>query len=435
MVSEATHNSTAPAAEKHVGFFRQSGWLMIANMVGGAMAMGVHFLNKKIPAAEYSIFGTLLMVTAFLPTMPLQMIFAQQTASALALGRERQIAAMIRRASFGIGALWLLLVGGVLLFHGQIMKAWELPSVVPLGVTMLAVLVALLGPLYTGVLQGKQDFLWMGWAGLGAAAGRVGIAAVLVLVFAGGATGMMLGAFLGIGVGFMITLWRSRDLWTLPGEAFDGKTLWRQIAPLILGFGVCQFMFTTDTMYAKAFFSGDEMKHYVAAGTLSRALLWLVLPLAAVMFPKLVHSSAKSEKSNLFGLVILGTAVLAIGGALGLWVLGPWVVRIVYKPEDVAGTVALLPWYTGAMIPLALANVMANDLLARAKFKAVPWMTLVGVGYAITLPLLLKQFPGRMEVVLQTLAGFNVLLLAVCAWFSWRTPPITPTQSSPAACS
>ena len=420
MLSEVSSRPSATSAEKPVSFFRQSGWLMIANIAGGALAMGVHFLNKKIPAAEYSLFGTLLMVTAFLPTMPLQMVFAQQTASALAQRREGQLAATIRLASLGIIVLWLFLAVGVLLARGPIMRAWELPSATPLVVTMLAVLVALLGPLYTGLLQGKQDFLWMGWAAIGAAAGRVGIAAVLVLAFGGGATGMMLGAFLGVTLGLLIALWRSRDLWTRAGAVFDGKRLWRQIGPLILGFGVCQFMFTTDTMYAKAFFSGEEMKRYVAAGTLSRALLWLVLPLAAVMFPKLVHSSAKSEKSNLFGLVILGTAVLSIGGAIGLWVLGPWVVKIVYRPEDVAGTVALLPWYTGAMIPLALANVIANDLLARGKFKAVPWMTVVGIGYAITLPLLLKQFPGRMEVVLQTLAGFNVLLLLVCAWFTFR---------------
>lgn len=424
MISEGTQNPLAAPGEKPASFFRQSGWLMIANIIGGALALGVHFLNKKIPDTEYSIFGTLLMVTAFLPTMPLQMVFAQQTASALALGRQRQLAATIRRASFGIIGVWILMAVGVLLFHQQIMKAWELPSTTPLVVTLLAVLVALLAPLFTGVLQGKQDFLWMGWSAIGAALGRVGIAAVLVLAFAGGATSMLLGAFLGIGAGLVIALWRSRDLWSLPGAAFDGKALWRQIGPLILGFGVCQFMFTTDTMYAKAFFSGDEMKRYVAAGTLSRALLWLVLPLAAVMFPKLVHSSAKSEKTNLFGLVIFGTAVLAIGGAIGLWVLGPVVVKIIYKPEDVPGTVALLPWYTGAMIPLALANVMANDLLARARFAVVPWMTVVSVGYAVTLPLLLKQFPGRMEVVLQTLAGFNVLLLAICAWFTWRKPTI-----------
>ncbi|MCO5051772.1 MAG: hypothetical protein M9920_05670 [Verrucomicrobiae bacterium] len=422
MASEAPVPAKTQSADSSGNFFRQSGWLMLANIIGGILALGVHFLNKRISASEYSIFGTLLMVTAFLPTLPLQMVFAQQTASALALGRQRQLAATIRRASAGIIGVWLLIAVMVLSFHSQIQRAWELPGVWPLIVTLLAVLVALLAPLYTGVLQGKQDFLWMGWSAVGAALGRIVIAAVLVLAFAGGATSMVLGVFLGVGIGLVIALWRSRELWTLPGEAFDGKSLWRQVGPLILGFGVCQFMFTTDTMYAKAFFPGAEMKQYVAAGTLARALLWLVLPLAAVMFPKLVHSSAKSEKTNLFGIVLLGTAILAIGGAIGLWLLGPVAVRIVYQPEDVPGTVALLPWYTGAMIPLALANVMANDLLARSKFAAVPWMVAVAAGYAVVLPLLLKQFPGRMEVVLQTLAAFNVLLFVVCGWFTWRKP-------------
>jgi peptidoglycan biosynthesis protein MviN/MurJ (putative lipid II flippase) len=425
MVSEGTTSAPALAAEKPGSFFRQSGWLMIANIIGGAMALGVHFLNKRIPDAEYSIFGTLLMVTAFLPTMPLQMVFAQQAASATVLGRERQFAAMIRRASLGIVGAWLLMALGVTVFQGQIMKGWELTNSFALVVTLLAVLASLLVPLFTGVLQGRQDFLWMGWAAILGAIARIAVAAVLVLGFSGGATSMMMGAFLGSVVGLGIALWRSRDLWTMPGEAFDGKGLWRQIGPLILGFGVCQFMFTTDTMYAKAFFSGDEMKRYVAAGTLSRALLWLVLPLAAVMFPKLVQSSAKAEKTNLFNLVILGTAILAICGALGLWLVGPWVVKLIFKPEDVPTTVALLPWYTGAMIPLALANVMANDLLARARFKVVPFMVLIGVGYAVALPLLLQKFPGRMEVVLQTLAGFNLLLLAVCAWFTYRNPAPT----------
>ena len=161
-------------------------------------------------------------------------------------------------------------------------------------------------------------------------------------------------------------------MWRLPPETFDGKSLLRQVVPLLFGFGACQFMFTSDTMFAKAYFTGDEMAPYVAAGTLSRALLWLVLPLAAVMFPKIVHAAAKSEKTNLFNLVVLGTAVLAICGGLGLWLVGPMVVKIVYKTSYVAATTALLPWYAGAMVPLALANVMVNDLLARARFGVVP---------------------------------------------------------------
>ena len=75
------------------------------------------------------------------------------------------------------------------------------------------------------------------------------------------------------------------------------------------------------------------MAPYLAAGTLSRALLWLVMPLAAVMFPKIVHAAAKSEKINLLNLVVLGTAVLAICGGLGLWLVGPLLIKLVFKSD------------------------------------------------------------------------------------------------------
>ena len=129
--------------------------------------------------------------------------------------------------------------------------------------------------------------------------------------------------------------------------------------------------------------------------------------------------SPRSEKSNLFNLVVLGTAVLAVCGALGLWLVGPVIVKIVYTSNYVAATTALLPWYAAAMVPLALANVLVNDLLARERFGVVPFMVLLAVAYGFTLPAMLNHYPGRLEVVLQTLGAFNLLLFGVCAWFTW----------------
>src|SRR5208283_473496 len=126
----------------------------------------------------------------------------------------------------------------------------------------------------------------------------------------------------------------------------------------------------------------------------------------------------KSEKSNLLGIVLLGTAALAICGAAGLCIVGPLVVKLAFKAEYVAETMKLLPWYAGAMIPLALANVLVNDLMARAKYKAVLPMVLVAVAYGFTLPWMLEHH-RRMEVALQTLGAFNLLLLVICAWFTW----------------
>ena len=402
----------------HAAFFRQSGWLMIANIVAGVMALGVHLLAKKVSEAEYSIFGTMLMVTACVPIMPLQMVFAQQTAGTLATGRDRQLAGMIRLGWLWTFVLWAIAALAVFAFQNRIMESWELTSAVTLWVTLAAVLMNLWMPLFSGVLQGRQDFFWLGWATIVGGVGRVVVAVFMVLAFHGGATGMIFGAFAGLGAWAGIGLWRSRDLWLAKPEKFDGRGLFRQVAPLMLGFGACQFLFTADTMYAKAFFSGDEMASYVAAGTLSRALLWLVLPLAAVMFPKIVHATAKSEKNNLLGIVLLGTAVLAVCGAAGLCLVGPFVVKLIYTPAYVATTVKLLPWYAGAMIPLALANVLVNDLMARGKFRVVWPMTLLTVAYGFTLPLMLRRFPGHMEVALQTLGAFNLMLFGICAWFA-----------------
>lgn len=391
---------------------------MIANIVAGVMALGVHLLAKKVSEAEYSIFGTMLMVTACVPIMPLQMVFAQQTAGTLATGRDRQLAGMIRLGWLWTFVLWAIAALAVFAFQNRIMESWELTSAVTLWVTLAAVLMNLWMPLFSGVLQGRQDFFWLGWATIVGGVGRVVVAVFMVLAFHGGATGMIFGAFAGLGAWAGIGLWRSRDLWLAKPEKFDGRGLFRQVAPLMLGFGACQFLFTADTMYAKAFFSGDEMASYVAAGTLSRALLWLVLPLAAVMFPKIVHATAKSEKNNLLGIVLLGTAVLAVCGAAGLCLVGPFVVKLIYTPAYVATTVKLLPWYAGAMIPLALANVLVNDLMARGKFRVVWPMTLLTVAYGFTLPLMLRRFPGHMEVALQTLGAFNLMLFGICAWFA-----------------
>lgn len=402
---------------------------MFANIAGGLLTYGVHFLAKapSVSAGEYAAFGTLLMAVACLPTLPLQMIFAQQTAKALATGKERQLTALLRVTWLWTFLVWTVGAVVVWFFHERIVTGWHLPNVTPLLVTLPLFLLSLWTPIFGGVLQGRQDFFSLGWSSLLNGFGRVAVSALLVLALALGAAGMMTGMLIGVALATGICIWRTRDLWSGPAEKFASGKIFRQALPLFFGFGAFQFMFTSDTMFAKAHFSDDQMAPYVVVGTLSRAMLWLVLPLAAVMFPKLVHASAKGQKTNLFNYVVLGTAVLAAGGALGLWLTGPLLVKIVSKPEYVAEAVKLLPWYAGAMVPLAIANVMVNDLMARERYGVVPFMVALVVAYGFTLPWMLNHFPGRIEVVLQTLAAFNFLLFAICGWFIWG--PKTPARS------
>lgn len=405
-------------AVRDASFFRQSGWLMIANIVGGALNWAVHLLAKAIPPGEYGNFGALLAVVMVLPTIPLQMVLAQQTAKALATNSERELSGVLRLMLAATGLIWLIGTILALIFQEPILTRMKVGDATALYVVLPIVLVSLWGPLLLGVLQGQQNFLWLGWSMLFNGVGRVMVAAFAVLVLHAYATGMVTGVLVGVSASFLIAAWHTRGVWKLSPARFDWRGLMRQVIPLTMGFLAFQILFTVDTLFAKSYFSKADADFYVSAGTMARALMWLVLPLAAVMFPRLVHSAAKSEKSNLMGLVLAGTAILAILSATGLSLVGRWVIPIVYTPEYVATAAAILPWYAFAMVPLAVANVLLSNLLARPKvgFLFPSCAVLVAIGYMVAL----TQFHASMIQVLQVMGVCNLLFLAVCSGFSWK---------------
>jgi O-antigen/teichoic acid export membrane protein len=417
---------TPPSQQEHkLTFFRQSGWLMIAGVGSGAFMWAVHFLSKIVSEQEYRTFGVLMAVTMCIPANPLQMVFTQQTAAALATHRERQLAGMIRLAWIGSFVLWLVAVLALLPFHSQILERWHIANPAAVWVTLLVLLFSVWMPLFGGVLQGQQNFLWLGWSSILNGVGRVGGAALIVHLLTGGAVSIMVGVLIGLGASVGIGIWQARNLWRAHAEPFDWRALLGQILPLMLGFGATQFLFTADTMFVNTYLP-DHAAYYIAAGTLSRALFWLVAPITNVMFPKIVHSVARSEKTDLMGLTLLSTAVIAGAGVLGLWILGQWAVRLVYPPAYVTVATGLLPWYAGAMLPLCLANVLVNNLLAKTDFRIVPVLMLLAVTYG----LVLANYHRSLVSVLQTLGGFNLLLLLAAVWFTWMMKPRTPTPTT-----
>ncbi|HKI68042.1 MAG TPA: hypothetical protein VKA67_00520, partial [Verrucomicrobiae bacterium] len=218
MLAENTEAAPAAKTNHHAAFFRQSSWMMIATVTGGAMMAGVHVLSKKITEDEYAIFGALVALISCVPTMPLQMVFAQQTAAALATNRERQLANMIRQAWFWSFLLWFAGAVGAWIFQGRIVQAWGLSTPFTLFLALVAMLFALWQPLFMGVLQGRQNFFWFGWVYILGGVIRLGVAALIVLALHSGAVGMMVGVVAGLAVTIVIPIWHNRDLLWLGAE-------------------------------------------------------------------------------------------------------------------------------------------------------------------------------------------------------------------------
>jgi len=388
--------------------------MMLATVAGGVLMWAVHLLSRAIPPSEYGTLITLLSVVNLIPALPLQMVFTQQTALALGSDRGSQLSGLIRYAALGILVACAAGAGILWNFHQVIVNRWSLANPAALPVLVLVILLSLLWPVFAGIMQGRQNFLWLGWCSIFNGAGRILSAVFIVLVWHGHATGIMAAVAAGLLLACAIGGWQTQSIWRVAAEPFDHQILPRQVAPLLLGFVATQFLFSADTAYVNAYFGPERTAPYGAAGTLSRALLWLVLPLAGVMFPKIVHSTVTTQKTSLLGLALLVTGALATLGFLGLWLLGPLVVQIFpasYRQE----TLHVLPWYAGAMIPLALGNVLVNDLLARSQFKIVPALMILAAAYGVAL----TQFHASPTTILQMLGGFNVLLLVICAGFVW----------------
>lgn len=157
--------------------------------------------------------------------------------------------------------------------------------------------------------------------------------------------------------------------------------------------------------------------------TVSRVPLLLLSPLQALAVPTVVRLSGTEEGTRrlrrLLALGALGTVALGVVGALVGWLIGPWLVSLLYGSDFVARGwwVAWMVW--GAVLLTAL-QLMTAVLVARkeASKVLVTW-AVVAVATAATLLLV----PG--DPILKAVAGLAggpTLGLVVVLMFVLRRP-------------
>jgi O-antigen/teichoic acid export membrane protein len=188
-------------------------------------------------------------------------------------------------------------------------------------------------------------------------------------------------------------------------------------------------MLSADMIFTQNFFPREQTGFYAAAGMIGRALVFFTQPLTLVMFPKLARSAATGEKSNALELA-LGATLLAGGAAAIACTLFPWLPLLIVNGKSFLVVAPLVTWFAWCMLPLTLSMVLINSLMARSKFSAVPWLVLVAIGYGVALAMVgrhagsLADTQTGLRMMIQTLGVFNVLMFAVCAWFTWVKKPV-----------
>ena len=417
------------SGEGKVTFFKQSGWMVIATTLSGVFLVAVYPILMRLPPEEFPIYFSLLRLFTVLALAAagLQIVMAQDAAAAVTPEGEEQLAATVRAVGKAVVIFWLAILCLCIPLRDQIIGALKISRSAALWVTMGLVLAQLLLPFAQGLLQGTQNFAWLGWSILLNGLGRFVALAVAVLIFQGHSTAALFGALIGLAASVIVGLWPSRRLFRRTSAKFQWTPWLKRVLPLSAGTSALLFMINADMLFVQSHFAESQARYYAAVAMVGVGLVTFTTPMASVMFPKLVSSRARGQRSNSFTLALTGTALLGVLGALTCTLL-PWLpLRIMYfnKP-DLWASAQLVPWFMWCMLPVTLANVLIADLLAKQHFKVVFWLVLAAIGYGFSIHHFLESAPktdhfNAFKGVILRLGIFSSFILTVSAVFSYQS--------------
>lgn len=413
-----------------LAFFRQSGWMVIATGVSGVLFALVHTLAKRpdagMSADDYTLFGALLSILGqmTIPAIGLQLTMVKLAVEADESGDHKALAGATRSLLLGTFAFWAAAAMIVFIFQGSILASFRIANPWTLWATVLLGLTSLWSPIFFGVLQGRQNFLWLGLVSIFSSGARVGFLGVAVLVWGATVTHGVVAALLGMVVALLFGGWQVRDAVVGRSDAFKWIPWFKRVIPMTLGYGAATFMLTEDPIIVRRFFlEASQSEAYIMAGTLGRVVFFFLAPLTTVMFPKIARSAASSEKASVLLQALGVTALMGIGTALCLTVAPQIPLFLLYHQSD-ARAIELMPIFAWCLLPLPLANVLVNNLLARERYGVVPWLAALAAAYYFTLShvaqICAAQSPPRFDWILYTLGGFGLLLLGVCLLYAWQ---------------
>ena len=404
-------------------FFLQGSWMLSATIISGILMFAVHFFGGWMTSDEYGIFVTLLQTLnlIMIPALGLQTVFAQQTALAKTPVEQFDLSVSTRKILLLCILIWALFGLIFTFIQTPILSVFKINNPLVLYLTIIIGLPQLCLPILLGILQGKQNFIWLGGASITNGLLRFITIGIMVAVLGMQSAGAILGVLIGLIASCILATWHSRDIWGKIKSStgnFNSKYWLRRIIPLTFGLGAGQFMLSADMLAARSILSGDESGTYGAAGMIGRGLVIFTAPLAAVMFPK-IASSSDQLKLGILRYTVSRTAALSIfvcvTCTLAAWLLPSITENIstlAQRQNTITEITKIIPYFIWSMLPLTLANVYIAALLAKEKYKGIPLLILIAFAYAFALIWLSSKAntPSSQTIIL-TIGAFNLLYL------------------------
>lgn len=341
---------------------------------------------RALEPIEYATFGSfwaLALVLGFGAFLPLE----QELARRLPIPGDRR--ALLRAASGAAGVLTviaLVVLGGALPI---LYRALDDHTSVLLALVALTVVSA--GQfLVRGTLIGTDRLVRHAAVMVLDSGVRLGLAVVLFFVGGADAAAFCWALVLAIALSHVPQLpgaWKRAIAWARPPSEWRAPTasvrgLVRDMLPLLVGSACAQLLLNglPVLVVAQAADGGETAAAgvFVAAFTLARAPLSMVVPLQSAVVPTLTRLIANGRRREVLLILVKGTVVLVAVAAVGVplaWWIGPWVVSLIFGADYAIGGVDLALIVVGVLAHVGLV-VLTQVHVARGRHRdvAVSWI-------------------------------------------------------------
>lgn len=380
------------------------------------VAMG-HWLTKGEYGTMSSLLGVFLIFST--PFMSLQNTMAHFTSHFLADGHPdaiyRIVAVWFRRLLI----LFSILLVAVFLGRNDLASTLHLNSATPLLLVALLVAMNGFGPLFIGVLQGKQCFVHMCVAANIWALIRLILGGCIVYFWMATASSVLAAHLIGIiCTVFLARYWMYHDapanvreiaMNSEYDDRMSGNNQYFLLSiTVLLTFSM---LMNGDVIFVKAFFkNSNDFGTYSRASTIARTLIFLVQPIVGAFFPKVV-TRGETTKAHIAMLFKCAALMFIMEGlALGGCILWPQLPLMILYGRDAADPQAILlvRAVAVAMAPVGLMQVFINYEMAQARFKILIPLVISFVGMILGYNLFHQTL--LQSVVVLAICGYTALL-------------------------
>ncbi|HDZ00230.1 MAG TPA: hypothetical protein ENH52_02025 [Nitrospirae bacterium] len=309
-----------------------------------------------------------LMAIFSVPFASITNYLAKNVSHCYAVGREKQANDLIIRNYRNLFIIGCIIVISLAPFSGFISESLKIKSLTPIILFILSILISLILPINTGILQGIQSFRTLSIFFAGTSIFKYLICVALVAIGMG-LNGIMIGIILStLLVAYISFIPIGRHLRkgrkTINPQDRDSLSV---IIPIVLANLAFTFFTQSDIVLVKYFFTPQEAGIYSSASVLGKAVMYLPGAIVMSLFPMVASNKALNKGTTHLIIKALAITVLLSGGGTIILYLFPDLVISIFFGERFAPAAGVVGLFAIAMLPLAVIMIVMNYNIAKGE--------------------------------------------------------------------